>query len=308
LGVTDNSWYSFLAAENREDVNFWKPGGVAAFKAIPQGFPFLFKLKSPYNVIGGLGFFSSHSFLPLSVAWDVFGRGNGCDSFAALHRMISAYRKNDGNPNPTIGCIVLTNPIFFDRQDWIKPPDNWSNSIMQGKTYSTDEEIGQDLWAKVELLLDKYLYSMAEAKKNQLMVEEPSAQYGNSVLTKVRLGQAAFRVLVTDAYERKCAISSEKTLPVLEAVHIKAYAQSGPHLISNALLLRSDLHKLFDSGYLTITKDLRVEVSRRIKEEFHNGREYYKYHGDSILNLPPRIQDRPDPGFIQWHNEHVFVG
>jgi putative restriction endonuclease len=50
LGVTDNSWYSFLAAENREDVNFWKPGGVAAFKAIPQGFPFLFKLKSPYNV------------------------------------------------------------------------------------------------------------------------------------------------------------------------------------------------------------------------------------------------------------------
>ncbi len=306
--MTDNSWYSFLAAENREDVNFWKPGGVAAFKAIPQGFPLLFKLKSPYNAIGGLGFFSSHSFLPLSVAWDVFRRGNGCDSFAALHRMISAYRKNDGNLNPTIGCIVLTNPIFFDRQDWIKPPENWSNSIMQGKTYSTEEEIGRDLWAKIQLLLDKYLYSVPEVKKNQLMVEEPSAQYGNPVLAKVRLGQAAFRVLVTDAYERKCAISAEKTLPVLEAVHIKAYAESGPHLISNALLLRSDLHKLFDSGYLTITKDLRVEVSRRIKEEFQNGKEYYKYHGNSIVNLPHQIQDKPDPRFVQWHNEHVFVG
>ena len=170
--------------------------------------------------------------------------------------MISAYRKNDGNLNPTIGCIVLTNPIFFDRQDWIKPPENWSNSIMQGKTYSTEEEIGRDLWAKIQLLLDKYLYSVPEVKKNQLMVEEPSAQYGNPVLAKVRLGQAAFRVLVTDAYERKCAISAEKTLPVLEAVYLKAYAESGPHLISNALLLRSDLHKLFDSGYLTITKDL----------------------------------------------------
>jgi putative restriction endonuclease len=308
LGVTDNHWYSFLAAEKREDVNFWKPGGVAAFKAISQGFPFLFKLKSPYNAIGGLGFFSSHSFLPLSVAWDVFGRGNGCDSFAALYRMISAYRKNDGNLNPTIGCIVLTNPIFFDQHDWIKPPENWSNSIMQGKSYTTDEEIGQDLWAKIQLLLHKYLYSETEEKKNQLMAEEPSAQYGNHILAKVRLGQAAFRVLVTDAYERKCAISGEKTLPVLEAVHIKAYAESGPHLISNALLLRSDLHKLFDSGYLTITKDLRVEVSRRIKEEFQNGKEYYKYHGGSILNLPHRMQDRPDPGFIQWHNEYVFVG
>jgi putative restriction endonuclease len=78
LGVTDNGWYSFLAGENREDVNFWQPGGNAGFKAIPQGAPFLFKLKSPINAIGGIGFFSSHTFLPISVAWEVFGRGNGC--------------------------------------------------------------------------------------------------------------------------------------------------------------------------------------------------------------------------------------
>jgi putative restriction endonuclease len=53
---------------------------------------------------------------------------------------------------------------------------------------------------------------------------------------------------------------------------------------------------------------LRVEVSRRIKEEFQNGKEYYRYHGNSIVNLPQRIRDKPDPKFVQWHNEHVFVG
>jgi putative restriction endonuclease len=308
LGVTDNGWYSFLAAQNREDVNFWQPGGSAGFKVIAPGAPFLFKLKSPINAVGGIGFFSSHTFLPISVAWDVFGQGNGCNSFADLQRMIFAYRKNDGNMNPTIGCIVLTNPIFFEQQDWIETPADWSKSIVQGKSYSTEEQAGRDLWTKIERQLQKYLYPVEDEKKNQLILEEPAAQYGNSVLTKVRLGQAAFRVLVTDAYNRKCAISGEKTLPVLDAVHIKAYAESGPHFISNSLLLRSDLHKLFDSGYLTITTDLRVEVSRRIKEEFQNGKEYYQYHGSSIANLPPRIQDRPDSEFIQWHNEHIYVG
>ena len=51
---------------------------------------------------------------------------------------------------------------------------------------------------------------------------------------------------MTDAYERRCAVTGEKTLPVLEAAHIRPYALLGPHRVNNGLLLRSDLHKLFD--------------------------------------------------------------
>ena len=130
--------------------------------------------------------------------------------------------------------------------------------------------------------------------------------YGNSVLTRVRLGQGAFRVLVTDAYSRKCSITGEKTLPVLEAAHIRPYSDSGPHFISNGILLRSDIHKLFDSGYLTITNDLKVEVSSRIKVEFQNGKEYYQYHGRDLLNIPDKKIDRPDIKFIDWHNSNVY--
>lgn len=306
LGVTDNKWYNFLSQQNREDANFWQPGGNSAFKVLNSGAPFLFKLKSPINAIGGIGFFSSHTFLPISIAWDAFEKGNGCNSFQDLQKMILQYRQDKISTNPTIGCIVLTNPIFFKKEDWIAVPVDWSGSIVQGKSYSTDTEIGQQLWNKVEQLLQKYLFQVQDEEKSQLILEEPEPMYGKSVLTKVRLGQGAFRVLVTDAYNRKCAISGEKTLPVLDAAHIKPYAESGPHFISNALLLRSDLHKLFDSGYLTITPELKVEVSKRIKEEYENGKEYYRFHGGGLYNLPNRLMDKPDVKFIEWHNENIF--
>lgn len=309
LGVTDNNWYNFLSLQNREDVNFWQPGGNTTFKVLTSGAPFLFKLKSPVNAIGGIGFFSSYTSLPISIAWDAFGKGNGCGSFLQLQKMILHYRQDKTSINPAIGCIVLTNPIFFKKEDWIAVPRDWSNPIVQGKSYSTDTAIGNELWVKIERLLQKYLYPVTGEEQNQLILEEPASPvYGQSILTKVRLGQGAFRVLVTDAYNRKCAISGEKTLPVLEAAHIKPFVEAGPHFISNALLLRSDLHKLFDAGYLTITTDLKVEISNRIKEEFDNGKEYYRYHGKSLFVLPGRERDKPGSRFIEWHNEHVYKG
>jgi len=310
LGVTNNNWFNYLSKINPEDVNFWQPGGTVNFKILSQGAPFLFKLKSPLNAIGGIGFFSSHTFLPISIAWDTFGDRNGCRTFDDFSKMISNYRSDKVNINPTIGCIVLTNPIFFKPEDWIETPEDWSKAIVQGKSYDTDESIGKFIWTRVERLLEKYLIEDEQIiANNQSFVEEPSfAAYGKSILTKVRIGQGAFRVLVTDAYSRRCSITGEKTLPVLEAAHIKPYAKLGPHHISNGLLLRSDMHKLFDGGYLTITKDLKVEVSSRIKEEFHNGKEYYQYHGKGLIHLPQNAFEKPDNRFVEWHNENVYRG
>lgn len=311
LGVTDTNWYNYLKQINPEDVNFWQPGGRSVFKVIAPGAPFLFKLKAPHNVIGGVGFFSTHSILPISMAWEIFGNRNGLESYDKFFAVIQSLRakENSLRENPFIGCIVLTNPVFFDKHDWIAVPDDWGRSIVQGKSYSTEETIGKLLWEKVEMTLQRYkLYKQNDGEKSQLILEEPEAQYGKSVLTKVRLGQGAFRVMVTDAYARKCAITGEKTLPVLEAAHIKPYAVSGPHFISNGLLLRSDIHKLFDNGYITITNDLKVEVSKRIKEEYENGREYYQYHGKSLVILPQRELDRPSENYINWHNANIYQG
>ena len=310
LGVTDNNWFNYLSLINPEDINFWQPSGTVNFKVLQTGAPFLFKLKSPLSAIGGVGFFSSHTFLPMSIAWDTFRNRNGCKTYQEFSRMILNYRKDKHTINPTIGCIVLTNPIFFRQEDWIQTPPDWGKSIVQGKSYNSEDVIGKRIWHQVENLLQKYLHlTPADDGIGQFILEEPSSPaYGNPILTKVRIGQGAFRVLVTDAYSRRCSITGEKTLPVLEAAHIKPYVEAGPHFISNGILLRSDMHKLFDGGYLTITTDLKVEISSRIKEEFQNGKEYYQYHGKDLLFLPNKKIDRPNERYIDWHNTNIYKG
>ncbi|MEO1021298.1 MAG: HNH endonuclease, partial [Bacteroidota bacterium] len=188
-------------------------------------------------------------------------------------------------------------------------PKDWSKFIVQGKAYDTTEVIGRQLWEQIELTIEKYsFFDRKPSNKSQLVLQEPETRYREDYLTKVRLGQGAFRVQLTDAYKRKCAISGEKTLPVLDAAHIKPYAESGPHHIENGILLRADIHKLFDSGYLTLTDSYVVEVSNRIKEEFQNGKDYYKYHGSKLSILPNDLSQRPSSKYIQWHNQNIYNG
>ena len=84
-------------------------------------------------------------------------------------------------------------------------------------------------------------------------------------------------------------------------------AKEASHEATNGLLLRRDIHSLFDSGYVTVTPDLRFEVSRRIKEEFDNGRHYYALHGQAI-HSPSESAQAPDPAALRWHNEQCFLG
>jgi putative restriction endonuclease len=109
-------------------------------------------------------------------------------------------------------------------------------------------------------------------------------------------------VAVLDAYGRRCAVTEEKTLPVLEAAHIRPYADGGGHEVGNGLLLRSDFHTLFDAGYLTIDTDYRLLVSKRLKDEFSNGRHYYEHHGAQVPNLPNRTDLLPSRSAIEWRN------
>lgn len=104
-----------------------------------------------------------------------------------------------------------------------------------------------------------------------------------------------------------CWRGDRRRLPALDAAHIKPYSEAGVHLVSNGVLLRRDLHALFDKGYVTITPAMHVEVSRRIREEFENGRDYYRHHGGTI-RVPQALSQRPAVEFLEWHNTHVYKG
>lgn len=302
VGITDKNWFRSLREARVDEVNFWQPSGSREFRAIQPGEPFLFKLHSPDNFIVGGGYFVRYSALPSSLAWDAFGQKNGVSTLDELIARVRRYRRSEDSLDPVIGCNVLAEPFFLPDSAWIPAPANWAPNIVQGKTFDTAAEDGQALWRAVQAALSRQRVADVAPDGEPA----PGARYGSDYLTRGRLGQGAFRVLVTDAYQRRCAVTGEKTLPVLEAAHIKPYALQGPHRVSNGLLLRSDLHKLFDLGYVTVTPDLRLEVSRRLRAEWQNGREYYAHHGQPLRIQPVDPINRPNAEFLAWHNENRF--
>jgi len=301
VGVTDNNWFTFLKSIQPDEVNFWQPQSKRNFRAINPGELFLFKLHSPNNYIVGGGIFVRQTFLPLSVTWKAFGEKNGTPTFEDFLFRMKKYAKSESwkNIDPLVSSLILTSPFFFERSDWIPLPKSWASNIVQGKTYNTETLEGKELFKAVQERL-----TLSVSTK----VNESEMRYGTPQIITPRLGQGGFRVLVTEAYNRRCAITGEKTLPVLEASHIKPYSQDGPHLVTNGLLLRQDIHTLFDRGYITVNENNIVEVSKRIKEDYGNGREYYALHGKPLINLPNRIDERPSREFLLWHNENVYAG
>ncbi|MBN1869535.1 MAG: HNH endonuclease, partial [Candidatus Omnitrophica bacterium] len=304
-GVTDDEWHLFLSGLKPDELNFWKPSPRSNFTALRPGEFFLFKLHSPRNYIVGGGVFSSYSVLPISMAWDAFGEKNGAPLYEVMRAQILGHRSDKIGEfeDFDIGCIILTQPFFFPEEDWFQVPE-WSREIVTGKTYTLDTPGGRQIWKDLSSALQKYREFGLDQEMRR--IEEESPQYGKETVIHPRLGQGAFKISVTDAYSRSCAISEEHALPALEAAHIKPYSLSGPHQVKNGLLLRSDIHRLFDKGYITVTPDYHVEVSRRLKDDFKNGRYYYPFHGSNLANLPRNQADLPSKEFLIWHNDNVF--
>ena len=217
------------------------------------------------------------------------------DPRAALSRATRGSRPPCGLPDR---LPDLERPFFFEEAQWVPVPASWHPNIQQGRTYRTEQEDGRALFEAVQQRL---------AEPAMLVAAPASPRFGAPQLVLPRLGQGSFRVVVTDAYQRRCALTGERVLPVLEAAHIRPYARGGEHAVTNGLLLRRDLHTLFDRGYLTVSPDRKVEVSRRLKEDFENGREYYALQGRE-MRPPDRPEFWPDGAGLEWHNKEVFLG
>lgn len=250
VAVTDDEWFEMLRWQlNLNEVNSWAPSAVN-FRALQPGELFLFKLHAPRNMIVGGGIFAYANSLPCSLAWETFGVGNGALSAQEMRARIARYRKPDSNDMSdfSIGCRILSQLFFLEEPDWIPIPASWAPNIVTFKTYNTHDPEGLALW---EVVNDRVNRQPVQG------VAEEAPRFGEPCLILPRLGQGAFRVLVTDICGRRCAITQERTLPALEAAHIRPYGDGGEHEARNGLLLRRDIHSLFDTGYVTATPDLR---------------------------------------------------
>ncbi len=306
---TDLDWFDYLTAQPEiDEVNFWQPSGHANFGAIGEGELFLFKLKAPRNAIGGFGVLCQSTNMPLSLAWEAFGIKNGARTLSEMRDRVLQYRANARNEvDPLIGCRVVVQPVFFPEPFWIPQPASFSRSIQVGKRYDTDTVDGRRLWQQVTSVAEEVAGASRQVGVADKRSTYKGTRYGEPQLIRPRLGQGAFRLAVTDAYSRECAITGGRVLPALDAAHIQAYGRGGEHEVSNGLLLRRDIHSVFDAGYLTFDEDLRVVVSDRVQSDFNNGNEYRRLHGQHI-RLPGRPRSQPDHERLRWHRENKFLG
>ncbi|MDB4913759.1 MAG: Restriction endonuclease [Gemmatimonadetes bacterium] len=300
---TDLKWFKYLAARpHLDEVNFWQPGGGHVFNRLVPGDLFLFRLKSPANMITGGGVFAHASTYPVDLAWQAFGEKNGTPTLEALRELIARYKRVPSlslEGDARIGCIIIQEPFFLPESEWISLPDDYHLNLVQGKRFDASSASAQQLVASVSRALQR---RPAAAVSEQRRVE---SLYGNPGLVKRRLGQGAFRVMVTDNYDRRCAVTGEKTLPVLQAAHIVPVSKGGAHRSDNGLLLRSDLHTLFDLGYVTVTPEHKFRVSAALRDEYSNGRIYYDMH-DRAIRLPADASDKPALEFLDWHHTTLF--
>lgn len=302
IAVTDSGWYEHLRARpGPQDANFWRPS--ARTVRLDVGTPFLFKLKAPHHAIAGFGYFAGFSVIPDWLAWETFEQANGVASLAELQGRLSRIRKGAGiesDPGGRIGCCLIAEAVFFDREHWVAAPRDWKPTIQTGASYDLSSGEGLRVWAEC---LER---SPAQVIETSLAREE-EARYGKPTTIVPRLGQSIFRVRVLDAYDRACAVTQEHSLPVLDAAHIVPYASGGKHEVPNGLLLRSDLHRLFDHGYVTVDEGLRFVVGRRLRDDFENGHSYYGFHGKRLTTpADPRLL--ADASALEWHRTAAFLG
>jgi putative restriction endonuclease len=306
VGITDMDWYRTLAAQPEvREVNFWKPGGEGGFKALLPGEPFLFKTHWPHNRIVGGGFFEGFARLPLSSAWDFFGAGNGVASLDEMRLRVGKYRHDEikHGDDPVIGCVLLNEVVFFPESETEPAPEDFSKNIVQGKTYLAKEAGALPL---VDLIIDKLAVQVMPPISQEEVAAIDGPMFGQPREVRPRLGQGAFKALVHGAYRDRCSVTGHRIRPTLQAAHILPVGKGGEHRIDNGLLLRSDVHTMFDRGYIGVDPSYKLHVSRRLRDEFGNGDEFYEREG-SVIALPEREVDKPNTEFLTWHMDEVFL-
>lgn len=323
VAVTDNRWAAFLRDRPHiTEANFWQPS-PHGFKAAP-GEPFLFKTKDPkpfrdvdipgYCLVGG-GFFDEYQEMRVSEAWTIWGTGNGVATEEELLARAAAYRGRSAralDPDPTIGCIILRNIFFAARGEEFAEPPHWARNIVTHAGYEpgladarTDSDYVEQAFALLQQRARIDFAWEPDLRGVDLAWEGP--RFGSPILVRPRMGQGHFKRAVAQAYGSRCAVTASATFPSLEAAHIRPFADGGAHAVSNGLLLRTDVHRLYDRGYLSIDPDLRLRVSPQLREHGWNGVEFYDREASGFkIAVPQDPAHAPSREALAWHFEARF--
>jgi putative restriction endonuclease len=117
-------------------------------------------------------------------------------------------------------------------------------------------------------------------------------------LINQRRGQPGFRRSLLDAYGRRCSVTGYEAVESLEAAHIVPYRGPVTNHPSNGLLLRADLHTLFDLGLVSIEFDTRQVL---LKDDLRSTR--YGSLAGQVASFPRDERLQPSREALAWHRE-----
>lgn len=201
--------------------------------------------------------------------------------------------------------------------DGLRATTKYNNTFENPKEFYYNKINEDDLLNHIQDSLDLCLYHLSLINKSSLNINtRVNAKYlqenvefyinniedGREKIARqitLRRGQNKFRNSLIKAYNGACAVTGSKTIEILEAAHIVPYKGNNTNKIQNGLLLRSDIHTLFDLGLLTIIPEtFEIKLHSSVKAP-----EYLQYNN---LRLPLKKDHFPSNEALKWHYENEF--
>lgn len=139
-------------------------------------------------------------------------------------------------------------------------------------------------------------------------MEFPEGRTRETII-RARVNQGFFRAAVLAAYNQRCCITGLSIPELLNASHIVPWSVDVKNRTNppNGLCLNAFHDRAFDCGLLTVTPDLKVKLSPRLKQEIVDAgsRKFLRPYDGSTITLPRHFA--PSPDFLQYHNEKIFL-
>lgn len=295
IGLTDHRMFVFWRDLHSAlpEVNFWTPTPWR-MRALSEGDHFYLLLKSPIRKIGGYGKFVRYEELRCSEAWVKYGPGNGVSDQLTLRNRAMGYvgrrtARDTSIPDPVIGCIILRDLVVLQEEQFFAPESRGAPVGLKVVKYKTFPEI------------DSLLPSIdAMPPTGSFDLVNPDERKDRKTLAVVRPDQQRFRRLLLGAYDGACTITGESTQVALDAAHIQPFVNRASNDVQNGLLLRKDIHALFDAGLLTVTSEMRVKSSDLLESPA------YQELDGCLIRLPRSRSAWPADIALEFHRRWKF--
>jgi putative restriction endonuclease len=200
---------------------------------------------------------------------------------------------NFGSFDPELkkrGIVGLANASKLDEQVWNEFNNDWNNLAYES-----------------ELLISKFTNQPIE-KISEINIDDIPLGKEREAIIKQRVNQSFFRSTILSSYNLKCCITGLSITDFLVASHIIPWAKDDRNRLNphNGLCLNSIHDKAFDRGFITVTADYKIKISKYFddyKKENAVADLFLKYDNQSII-LPDKFS--PSKEFLEYHHKNIF--